>query len=111
VPTLEAWLEKRVAALGLQSGDDLALLSAEDFLAPELPYEARGSVESDYPLSVNVGDATYRAEYDLSRQQVTLQRLKGTRSEPPTLAFLPKFPGLRILVEGPRGLTVVRARG
>jgi hypothetical protein len=29
----------------------------------------------------------------------------------PTLAYLPKLPGLRILVDGPRGLTVVRARG
>jgi hypothetical protein len=110
-PALEAWLQARIAALGLQSGDDLALLSAADFLAPELPYEIRSPIENDYPLGVNVGDATYRADYDLPRQQVTLHRLTGTRNEPPTLAFLPKFPGLRILVEGPRGLTVVRARG
>jgi ATP-dependent helicase HrpB len=110
-PSLERWLHARVIELGVQSGDDLALLSANDFLAPELPYEARGSIESDYPLTVSVGDATYRADYDLARQQVTLQPLKASRSEAPTLAFLPKFPGLRILVEGPRGLTVVRARG
>lgn len=110
-PSLEQWLSARVAELGVQSGDDLALLSANDFLAPELPYESRGSIESAYPLSVSVGDATYRAEYDLAQNQVTLHRLEGTRREPPTLAFLPKFPGLRIIVEGPRGLAVVRARG
>jgi hypothetical protein len=109
--SLETWLRARVVELGVQSGDDLALLSANDFLAPELPYEARGSIESDYPLTASVGDATYRADYDLARQQVTLHPLKGSRSEAPTLGFLPKFPGLRILVEGPRGLTVVRARG
>jgi ATP-dependent helicase HrpB len=106
----EPWLRARVAALGVQSGDDLALLSADDFLAPELPYESRGSIESDYPLTVSVGDASYRADYDLANNQVTLHRLRGSRSEAPTLAFLPKFPGLRIVVEGPRGLTVVRAR-
>jgi ATP-dependent RNA helicase HrpB len=110
-PSLERWLQARVVELGVQSGDDLALLSASDFLAPELPYESRGSIESDYPLSVSVGDATYRADYDLAQSQVTLHRLKGTRNEAPTLAFLPKFPGLRIVVESPRGLTVVRARG
>jgi ATP-dependent helicase HrpB len=107
----ELWLRARVAALGVQSGDDLALLSGEDFLAPELPYESRGSIETDYPLTVSVGDASYRADYDLASNQVTLHRLRGSRSEAPTLAFLPKFPGLRIIVEGPRGLTVVRARG
>jgi ATP-dependent helicase HrpB len=109
--TAEQWLAARVRELGVQSGDDLALLSPADFLAPELPYEARGSIESDYPLTVSVGDASYRADYDLSQNQVTLHRLRGSRSEAPTLAFLPRFPGLRIVVEGPRGLTVVRARG
>jgi ATP-dependent RNA helicase HrpB len=110
-PTLEHWLHARVVELGVQSGEDLAMLSAADFLAPELPYESRDSIESDYPLRVSVGDATYRADYELSQNQVTLHRLKGSRSEAPTLAYLPKFPGLRIVVEGPRGLTVVRARG
>jgi len=110
-PSLEQWLQARVAALGVQSGDDLALLSASDFVAPELPYEERGSFEADYPSNVSVGDATYRADYDLSQNQVTLHQTRGSRNEPPTLAFLPRFPGLRILVQGPRGLTVVRARG
>jgi hypothetical protein len=110
-PALEDWLRARIASLGVQSGDDLALLSESDFLAPELPYESRGSIESDYPLSVSAGDASYRAEYDLARNQVTLHPLKGSRRDVPAPGFLPKFPGLRILVDGPRGVTVVRARG
>jgi hypothetical protein len=101
----------RIVSLGLQSGDDLALLSESDFLAPEVPYEIRGTIDSDYPLTVSAGDATYRAEYDLARNQVTLQQTKGSRRDAPALGYLPKFPGLRILVEGPRGITVARARG
>ncbi len=111
VTDIEAWLHARVVALGVQSGDDLGLLSASDFLAPELPYESLGSVDDHYPLSVSVGDASYHAEYDLAHNQVTLHTLKGSRSEAPTLAYLPKFPGLRILVDGPRGLVVLRPRG
>jgi ATP-dependent helicase HrpB len=111
VPGIEAWLAARVASLGVQTGEDLALLSPSDFLAPELPYESRGSIEQDYPLLVSVGDASYRADYDLSLNQVTLHMLKGSRTEAPALGYLPKFPGLRLLVEGPRGLTVLRARG
>jgi hypothetical protein len=111
VPSLEDWLRERVATLGVESGDDLALLSAQDFLAPELPYESRSVIEGDYPLTVNVGDAVYRAEYELDKNQVTLRSLKGSRREAPTLGYLPKFPGLRICVEGPTGVAVVRSRG
>jgi HrpA-like RNA helicase len=111
IPALEAWLTARVASLGVESGDDLALLSASDFLAPELPYEARGTVESEYPVHVSAGDTSYRAQYDLERGQVTLHRVKGSSSALPSLGYLPKFPGLRICVEGPAGVTVVRARG
>jgi hypothetical protein len=111
VPALEAWLLVRLVTLGVESGDDLALLSASDFLAPELPFESRSLLDQEYPLMVDVGDATYRADYDLERHQVLLHMVKGTRREPPSLAYLPKFPGLRICVEGPRGVTVVRERG
>lgn len=110
IPPLDAWLEARVQTLGVESGDDLALLSASDFLAPELPYESRSAIEGDYPLTVSVGDALYRADYELDRNQVTLRMEKGSRREPPTLGYLPQFPGLRICIEGPRGTTVVRAR-
>jgi ATP-dependent helicase HrpB len=109
-PSLEAWLLARLQTLGVESGDDLPMLSAQDFLAPELSFEVREPLEREYPLVVSVGDATYRAEYDVERLQVSLHMLKGSRREPPTLAFLPKFPGLRICVEGPRGVTVLRER-
>jgi hypothetical protein len=60
---------------------------------------------------VSAGDASYRAEYDLARSQVTLHPLKGSRRDVPAPGYLPRFPGLRILVDGPRGVSVVRARG
>ncbi|MET0286670.1 MAG: hypothetical protein ABW352_19475, partial [Polyangiales bacterium] len=108
---LAQWLERKVERLGLGSGDELALLSAEDFLAPDLPYETASAVDADYPLRVSLGDVTYRAEYELAQNQVTLRFLKGSRSEPPPLSYLPKFPGLRICVESRRGVTVLRPRG
>jgi len=104
-------LRAKVDSLGIESGDDLALLSASDFLAPDLPFESKHAIEADYPLTVSVGDARYRAEYDLAQNQVTLHLIRGTRREPPTLVYLPKFPGLRICVEGRSGLSIVRPRG
>jgi ATP-dependent helicase HrpB len=111
VPSIETWLSSRLEAVGVESGDDLALLSPADFISPDLPYEIRATLDSEYPLSVHIGDATYRPEYDLERNQVLLRMTKGSRRDPPPLAYLPKFPGLRICVETRAGMSVVRERG
>jgi ATP-dependent helicase HrpB len=110
-PDLETWLAMRLEALGVESGDDLPMLSASDFVAPELPFEIASALDRDYPAEVSVGDATYRADYDLERREVVLHMVKGSRKDPPPLAYLPKFVGLRICVAGPRGTSVVRERG
>jgi hypothetical protein len=109
VPALEAWVAQRVEALGLESGDDLPLLSASDFTAPDLPYEIRSAFDEQFPMQVSVGDASYRAEYDLKQNQVILHMVKGSRNEPPPLNYLPHFTGLRICVSSPRGMRVLRA--
>jgi hypothetical protein len=105
---LEPWLCARLEALGVESGEDLALLSESDLLAPELPYESRVILDKEMPASVTVGDATYRASYDLSKKEVLLEMIKGSRNDAPPLQYLPAFPGLRILVLSSRGTTVLR---
>lgn len=110
-PSLSEWLLARLTSLGVESGEDIALVSASDFIAPDVPYELGQRLDREYPQTVSLGDATYRAEYDLARDQVMLHMIKGSRRDAPTLAYLPRFPGLRICVAGPRGMTVVRERG
>lgn len=108
---LEAWVRARVASLGVASGDDLALLSASDFLAPELPFEVQEVLDRDFPRVVTVGDATYEAEYDLARASVLLKMVRGARRDPPPLGYLPRFPGMRITVEAGRSSWVLRPGG
>jgi ATP-dependent helicase HrpB len=110
-PALDSWLASRLERLGVEAPEDLDLLSAGDFLAPELPEETRARLDRDYPQTLNVGDAVYRADYDLAQQQVVLQLIKGTRREPPPLAYLPRLGGLRVCVAGPRGTVILRKRG
>jgi ATP-dependent helicase HrpB len=110
-PTLEQWVARRLGELGVESGDDLAMLSAADLTMPELPFEISSLLEREFPLVVDVGDATYHADYDLERSQVMLRKVKGSRVTAPPLAYLPRFAGLRICVDGPRGVSVVRERG
>ena len=111
IPALGEWVLARLAALGVESGDDLALLSPGDLLPAELPFESRAPIEREFPLVVSLGDATYEADYDLERSQVLLRMVAGSRRDPPPLSYLPRFAGLRICVEGPRGIAVVRERG
>ncbi|MEI8257517.1 MAG: hypothetical protein WCJ30_17730, partial [Deltaproteobacteria bacterium] len=108
VPSPDAWLRARIESLGVESGDDLAMLSAGDFLAPELPDDVIDRLDREFPARVSVGDASYRAEYDIARSQVTLHMVSGSRRDPPPLAYLPAFKGLRVCVEGPRGIAVLR---
>ncbi|MFM2418125.1 MAG: hypothetical protein RL385_2848 [Pseudomonadota bacterium] len=109
-PSFEAWLRQRLVTLGVEGPDDVALLSASDFTAPAVPEELRHSLDADYPATVDVGDATYRADYDVAQGQLVLQMVKGNRREPPPASYLPRFPGLRVYVSSPRGTVLVRQR-
>ena len=95
----------------MQSSEDLALLSDSDLLPDALPYETRTVLDKDFPASVSVGDATYRAAYDMEKREVVLQMVKGNRKEPPPLAYLPSFAGLRVCVASGKGVAVLRERG
>ena len=111
MPSLDEWVLQRLVELGVENGGDLAMLSAVDLTVPELPFESQAALDREFPLVVNVGDAKYDALYDLDAHQVVLRSVKGSRAGAPPLAYLPRFPGLRILVDSPRGIQVVRDRG
>ena len=96
MPALEEWTRQRVAALGVESGEDLPLLGESDFLAPELPAHLRDSLDREYPCTMTLAGAVYRFDYDLARREVTLVLTQGQRKDPPPLSFLPRLPGLRI---------------
>jgi ATP-dependent helicase HrpB len=108
LPPIDAWLDSRLVDLGVESGDDLALLSASDVLAPELPFEVLDPLDRQFPAEVSVGDASYRAEYDLPRRTVLLTLVRGHRREPPPRAYLPRFHGLKVLVSTPAGTSPAR---
>ncbi len=107
-PALEDWLKQRVSELGFESAEDLELLSAEDFVAQDVGAELLPTLESEFPLSVDTGDCRYAVEYDLEKRQVLLTIVRGSRTAPPPLNFLPKFRGFRICVEAGRRLHVLR---
>ena len=111
VPAIEAWVRARIEALGVEGGDDVALLSPQDFEAPDVPAPVRAYLDKHYPRSVDTGDAKYEADYAMTARQVTLRMVRGSRQEPPSAGYLPRFPGLRVVVETGKAVRVVRERG
>ena len=111
VPAIEAWVRARIEALGVEGADDLALLSPQDFEAPDVPAPVRAYLDKQYPRTVDTGDAKYEAEYAMNARQVTLRMVRGSRREPPPTGYLPRFPGLRVVVETGKTVRVVRERG
>ncbi|MEC7524769.1 MAG: helicase-related protein [Myxococcota bacterium] len=110
VPTPEAHLRDRIAELGLETGEDVALLSVDDVLPEPLEAWIAALLDERYPRKVDLGDASYEVDYDLDRRQALLRMVRGTRSKPPPLSYLPKLEGFRICVETRSGIHVVRAR-
>ena len=102
--SFDDWLRARIVELGIESGDELEMLSPDDFLAEELPFELQGIVADLYPTSVSLGDATYAVAFDLDKRQAILSMKRGTRKKPPPRSYLPKFPGLKVFVEAGGGL-------
>ncbi len=99
VPDLEDWVAARLEALGVESGEDLALLSAEDLLAPELPEWVRSELNGSYPRSLNVLGAVYEIAYDLRRREAVLRQVRGQRHQLPPEFALPQLPGFAIRIE------------
>ncbi len=110
IPDLNAWTRRRVTELGFERGDDLALLSPEDLLPPELPRAVRQVLDRDYPRRLELPDATYEMDYEPARRSVTLVKTSGTRKDPPPLSFLPKLGGFRVRVRHGQMLRTIRDR-
>jgi ATP-dependent helicase HrpB len=108
LPELADWIAGRVRDLGVESGDDLALLSDDDFTADDLPDDTRAWLDKEFPRRLKLGDAAYDLDYDLAEREVTLVRTAGKRKEPPSLSILPPFRGFRVRVQHHSKIWVLR---
>ncbi len=109
-PPLEAWVLARLAELGLEGGEDLALLEEEDLLPAPLEDYAREQLTRDFPRELAIGDARYRIAYDVERKLATLHQTGGARKAPPPDRFLPRLPGWRLAWEHKNRVRMLRER-
>lgn len=110
VPELESWVESRLEELGVESGGDLALLSAEDLLAPELPEWVRSEIDRSYPRTLDVLGAVYEIDYDLARREAVLCQVRGKPHQMPPEFALPRLAGFAVKIEHRGTLKTLRER-
>ncbi|MFK7985341.1 MAG: helicase-related protein [Sandaracinaceae bacterium] len=108
VPTLEEHLAARLLSLGVETGEDAALLSAEDLLPEPLDPWIQERLDEHYPRTYDLGDASYEIDYDVKKRQVLMRMVRGSRDTPPPPGYLPRFPGFRVRVETRRSIHLVR---
>lgn len=109
-PELAAWIRARIETLGVESGDDLCLLEANDFLCADLEPEALAWLDRHFPRTLSLGDARYEVTYETAKRAVTIAKVGGTRRAAPDLRFLPGWPGWKVLFREGTGLRVLREK-
>jgi len=97
-PPLETWIEQRLQTLGLERGDDVQLLEADDLLPEPLDPWDREQLDRDHPRRLELADATYRLVYHPGRRLLELIQERGGRKTLPPVRYVPKVPGWRIEV-------------
>ena len=108
---LTDWLLARLTELGLESGDDLALLNPED-LMPALPSETIATeLARRFPRSLDTGDAKYDIEYQVAESTAIFHQVGGSRKDPPSQTHLPRLPGFRLFWEHKNRVQPILRRG
>jgi hypothetical protein len=92
----DQWLNNRLRQLGVQSAEDLALLSAEDLTFVDFPTWEKEKFEQTYPRKVKLANLHMTVQYDPKKKQVTLEKISGVRKNQPQRKELPLWAGWSI---------------
>lgn len=96
IPEAEDWLTRRLAELGVESGEDLALIEPEDLRFDGVPEWERARFDERYPRTVNLPDLQLCIHYDVRRKVVTAEKVGGIRKRDPQRWELPAWSGWRV---------------
>ncbi len=108
VPEPREWLQQRLAALGVDAGDDLVLIEPGDLAFEGIPSWERERFDRTYPRAVSLTDLDMRVHYDVRRRTVTVEKVAGTRKRDPQRWELPAWSGWRVAYK--RASRVVEVR-
>ena len=95
----EAWLATTLERLGVEEPGDVELFDRDDVLPPEVPEYYAERLRREYPRRIDLQDATYEVEYQPASRKAVLHLIRGQRRTPPPRQYLPRLPGLTLVVQ------------
>ncbi|MCG5530459.1 DEAD/DEAH box helicase [Halorhodospira halochloris] len=96
VPQADEWLLERLHKLGVEQGDDLLLLEAQDLRFDGIPWWEREDFDARYPRRVNLPDLQLRIHYNVRRNELVAEKIAGIRRDAPKRWELPAWRGWKI---------------
>ncbi|KLV02337.1 DEAD/DEAH box helicase [Photobacterium aquae] len=90
------WLTEQIETLGVESEDDLALFSADEFVFEGIPQWEREDFDSEFPYQVKLNDLTMAVEYHIGRKLVVAVYQSGGRKADPKRWELPRWQGWKV---------------
>ncbi len=108
VPEARPWLLERLGRLGVEAGEDLALLEPEDVRFLGIPDWERADFDERYPRRVRLTDLELRIHYNVRRKEVIAEKVGGIRRTDPKRWELPAWPGWRVRFQAASRVVDVR---
>ncbi len=99
VPEALDWLTGRLAELGVETSEDLALIEPTDLRFPGIPEWERERFDRTYPRWVSLTDLEMAVHYDVRRRTVTVEKRAGRRRRDPQRWELPAWSGWRVMFQ------------
>jgi ATP-dependent helicase HrpB len=106
----QEWLLQCLETLGFEDPDDLALLSIDDVLPPELEEEQKNTLNKTFPRRLDMSDARYIFHYDVPKRKVIMEQVSGSRRSPPRPEWLPQCGGFEVRLKQGQHDSALRAR-
>ena len=107
---IESWLPNRIREIGIEELDDLELLEESDLLPPQLDEYELHPLKKEFPPRIELSDAQYQVEYNVSKKRAVLHQISGSRRQPPLTSWLPKCNGFEIRLKQGQHESTLRPR-
>jgi ATP-dependent helicase HrpB len=95
-PDAGDWLAQRLAELGVEEADDIALIEPQDLVFPGIPDWERERFDGKYPARLTIDTMKLAVHYDVGRKRITVERTGGDRKTKPQRWELPAWQGWRV---------------
>jgi ATP-dependent helicase HrpB len=95
-PDRKTYFLETLSSIGIEELSDLQLINGEEILPEELDPLKKEDIIDRFPEGFSTGDATYKIEYRIEKNEAVFLQVAGHRKTPPNEIYWPRLPGWKI---------------